>query len=138
MPKPSESNSSHEKPPLWLRFLADATRFVVYGYASVRETRRRIWRQSAGYLALLSLLTHRPVYEYDIDWDTAEEDYGMIHIICAACKRLIGTLDNEDNLDEDATAIANAHADYCQATEEQEEQAIIDIQFREMTDGFGQ
>ena len=137
MPKSSESNSSHEqqpKPPLWLQLLLATTRFVVRGYTSVCEARVRMERESARYLALYSLFANRPVYEYDIDWDTTEsaEEDDVISIICAACHCVIGTLDNEEDL-EDADAIAIEHSPYCEASEEAKEQAVYDVQFRAMT-----
>lgn len=61
----------------------------------------------------------------------------MIQIICAACRSVIGTLEGQEQIEEDADLIAIAHTESCTATEEQKEQAVYDIRFRQMTKGLG-
>lgn len=61
----------------------------------------------------------------------------MIHIVCAACRTVIGVLDSEYYADKDADLLAIAHSGCCPATKEEKEQAIFDLKFRDMTGGIG-
>lgn len=69
--------------------------------------------------------------------DRADESWEVTHIICAACKQVIGVLDSSDYLEEHAEAIATAHTMHCQATDEEREQAIYDMKFRKLTEDLG-
>lgn len=54
-------------------------------------------------------------------------------IICAACKTMLGIVGPDQ---EAAQALAVAHMSACTASEEEYEQAIYDIRFREIAEGL--
>lgn len=126
MPKTSKDNSQYDRPPLWMLFLYHATRFMVFGYTLVRETVRGVGRESIRRMAVPSVRTDRHI----------DNEVNMVHVVCAACKSVIGILEDDDDMEDHAEAIAEWHYDLCSATEEVKQQAIIDVQFRNMTKGF--
>lgn len=62
----------------------------------------------------------------------------MRAVICAACHTLLGYIetDSDTQAQQAAHALATAHTDLCTATEEEYEQAVIDLKFRQITEGL--
>lgn len=57
-------------------------------------------------------------------------------VVCAACKTVLGYLEAGPQLQEACQAIALAHKRTCTATEEEYEQSIYDLKFRQITEGL--
>lgn len=125
MPRSSETSYPYEKepkPPLWLQLVLLATRFLVRGYSDIRRANENLGRKPFRHMAFHRFLA-------DQYTQPTEE---LISIICAACHANIGTLESEEHI-EDADAIAIAHSSHCPASEAEKEQALYDVQFRDMT-----
>lgn len=60
----------------------------------------------------------------------------MRAIICAACKAILGYVEDHGDPTQPAEFMANAHAQVCTASDEEYVQAIFDVKFREITDGL--
>ena len=101
---------------------------MVLGYSYLRIRCQRLGWKPLRDVALRNLRPHQ--FE-----NTGVE---MVHIICAACKSVIGILESEENLEHDAGLIAQAHYDSCTATEAEKEQAIYDVQFKSLTKDFNE
>jgi hypothetical protein len=105
---------------------------MVRQYADLCRLGQKLGRESLRRMAL-----HRFRLDFTIPQPNLWGEDEMIHIVCGACKSVIGVLDSEDYLDRDADLIAIAHDGCCPATKEEKEQALYDMQFRQMTQGLG-
>lgn len=129
MPKDTGSNYPNDRyhSPLWLQLVLHATRFVVFIHSYLRESRKRVGREPLRRLALYRLLSNQP----------SRVDEELTQIVCAACKSTIGLIHAADDVREVAEEIAEAHYDYCTATEEERQQAIYDMEFRKLIEELG-
>jgi hypothetical protein len=93
--------------------------------------------QRMGWKSLRRLAFHRFRLDFTMPQPEPWDEDEMIHLVCAACKSVIGILDSEDYLERDADVIAVAHYDLCSASKEEKEQAVYDLRFRQMTQGMG-
>lgn len=133
MPKHTGSNYHNDRyrTPLWLQLLLHATRFVVFIQSHLRESRERVGREPFRRLALYRLLSNQP---NRLDEDEQE----LIQIVCAACKSMIGIVSNNLDVQEVAEELAEQHYDYfCTATEEEKQQALYDMKFRDLIKELG-
>lgn len=59
----------------------------------------------------------------------------MRAVICAACRTLLGYAD-EECTERNLQMLAAVHKPVCSATPEEYEQAIVDLKFRQITNGL--
>jgi hypothetical protein len=61
----------------------------------------------------------------------------MIYIICAACKRALAIIENNEEYEQKAEVAALAHEKVCEASDEDYRQAVYDMKFRKITKDIG-
>ncbi len=57
----------------------------------------------------------------------------MIYIICAACKKPLALVEDNDEYIPKAKVAALAHSEVCESSDEDYRQAVYDIRFRQLT-----
>lgn len=124
--KPTQNTTGRPSditPGMWLPHIPLQTRFLVPRHANLHATSEGKRQRPIEPLGLHHL---RPRGATGLGQN-------MIYVICAACKKPLALIEDDEEYLEKAQVAAIAHSTVCESSEEDYRQAVYDIKFQKLT-----